>query len=194
MSNKDHNNKEDVAVAFEEMYSIYFNRIKSFCYNYLRDEAVAKCTTQEVFITVWENRANLSFTDEIAPYLFLLAKNRCLNLLKREKIHQKFTDVSRKHTNESINCAALKDVAINSLYSKEIEQLFDVAVKKMPEKVKSTYYLSRFNNFKYEQIAEIQNISVKTVEYRIMFALRILRKILKDYLPLLLGYFANSLF
>jgi len=185
---------DELMEVFEHIYVENFYKIRSFCYNYIRDEAASKCAAQEVFITVWENRHNLDLSNNILPYLFVLAKNRCLNILKQNKVRQKHSDYCFKHTNESVNFSALKDSTINKLYSAEIEHLFVQAMDKLPEKVKSTYSLSRQNNYKYDEIAEIQGISIKTVEYRIMYALRVLRIVLKDYLPILLGYIFTNLF
>ena len=58
----------------------------------------------------------------------------------------------------------------------------------MPQKIKNSFCLNRFGNLKYEEIAKLDGVTVKTVEYRISVALRILRKKFKDYLPLFLGY------
>lgn len=187
--------KEDnSAFAFEQMYISYFHKIKSFCIGYLKDEEESKCIAQEVFVIVWNNRENLVFTDDLLPYLFILAKNQALNILKKKKSRQKHMDHDLRQKRESLNYSALKDTTISTLYSKEIDRLVGNALKKMPESVSSTFLLSRLKNLKYEEIASLQGISVKTVEYRMMFALRVLRKILIDYLPILLGYIYAKLF
>jgi len=186
--------KSNTTKAFEQMYVSNYHKIRSFCNGYLKDENVSRCVAQDVFVAVWSNRANLSFSDELLPYLFVLAKNMCLNILKREKVKQNYKDYKTRIGRESLNYASLKEVSINSLYGKEVEELLKKAVSQMPETVKSTFCLSRFSDMKYGEIAKCQNISVKTVEYRIMCALRILRRTLRDYLPVILGYISTRLF
>jgi RNA polymerase sigma-70 factor (ECF subfamily) len=56
----------------------------------------------------------------------------------------------------------------------------------LPDGIRETFVLNRFEGFTYQQIATQENISVKTVEYRISKALAILRKDLGDYLLFLL--------
>ncbi|MFA5848514.1 MAG: RNA polymerase sigma-70 factor [Bacteroidales bacterium] len=188
------NEKNNSASAFEEIYLSYYHKIRSFCRNYLRDDDLSKSVAQEVFVAVWNNRENLNFSDELLPYLFILAKNRCLNILKRDKVQHCYSEYGFNYNRESLNYDSLKDSTINVLYGNEVEHLLNEALLKMPETVRSTFCQSRFRNLTYEEIAGIQNISIKTVEYRIMYALRVLRKILKDYLPILLGYLSAELF
>ena len=61
----------------------------------------------------------------------------------------------------------------------------------MPQKVRETFVLSRKKGFKNKEIAQIQQINIRTVEIRISQAYRILRKQLKDYLPLALWFFCH---
>ncbi len=182
------------ASAFEQMYVANYHKIRSFCNHYLRDDNLSKNVAQDVFVSVWNNRENLSFSDELLPYLFVLAKNMCLNILKREKVKQNYSDYGKSQNRDALNYASLRDSSIGLLYGNEVEKLLNEAMQKMPESVRSTFYLSRFKRLKYDDIAKSQKISVKTVEYRIMYALRILRIKLKDYLPILLGYLSLRLF
>ena len=72
------------------------------------------------------------------------------------------------------------------LMNSEVEALMKESMEKMSPSIKETFLLCRFKEKKYEEVAKIQNVSVKTIEYRIMCALRILRKDLKDFLGLFL--------
>ena len=64
------------------------------------------------------------------------------------------------------------------------------AIWSEPESYRVAFEMHRFQNKTYQEIAEELNISSKTVDYRIQQALKQLRKELKDYLPLLLFFFA----
>jgi RNA polymerase sigma-70 factor (ECF subfamily) len=188
------NKKSNSAFAFEQMYISNYHKIRSFCFGYLRDYDASKCVAQDVFVVVWNNRKNLVFSDELLPYLFILAKNMCLNILKREKVKKNYNEYGKRSIRNFLNYSSLKDSSLGLLYGQEIEKLINNAMQKMPETVRSTFCLSRFKNLKYEEIAKYQGISVKTVEYRIMYALRILRNVLSDYLPVILGYLLMKLF
>ena len=72
----------------------------------------------------------------------------------------------------------------------ELTQKIEKAILNLPESYRIAFEMHRFQNKTYQEIAEELNISSKTVDYRIQQALKQLRKELKDYLPLLLFFFA----
>ncbi len=177
-----HENTRIMTEAFEQMYISNFHKIKSFCFGYLKDDATAESISQDVFVAAWDNRNNLEFSNELLPYLFVVAKNKCLNEIKRNKLKKIHSVYFHGKSKEDVFYASLKAVQLDLLYSKDLESELNKIIKKLPETVKSTFRLSRAGNKKYEEIAKIENISVKTVEYRIMFALRELRKALEKHL------------
>ena len=63
----------------------------------------------------------------------------------------------------------------------------------MKEPVRSAFHLSRFCNMTNEEVAKELGISVKTVEYRISSALRILKKNLRDFIPVVVIMLSNLL-
>lgn len=67
----------------------------------------------------------------------------------------------------------------------ELTEHINKAIKELPDTYRDTFALSRFGELTNTQIATKLGVSVKTVEYRISQALKILRVRLRDYLPLL---------
>ncbi len=67
--------------------------------------------------------------------------------------------------------------------SKRIQETID----ELPISYKETFIMQRFHNISYKGIAEVLNVSPKTIDYRIQQALKILRIKLKEYLPFLLS-------
>lgn len=176
---------------FEEIYREHFKKVKFFAYGYLYDHEKAENIAQDVFLALWGQMENLDKNGEILPFLLVMAKYRCLNWLRREKYHEKFK--KKVVSDYDISITALSEESSTSLYYSEIENLIYTAIEKMPDKVKGTFVLSRFKNFKNREIAQLQNISEKTVEYRMSLAFKVLRKSLKDYVYLIL-LFASKIF
>lgn len=172
------------AKLFEDIYRRHFKKVVYFAFRYLNDQEKAHNIAQDVFLALWGQMEIMDKNGDVLPYLFILTKYRCLNWLRKEKQHEKFK--SNTLTDYDISITALTDESSTSLFQSEIELLVNESLKKMPDKVKETFVLSRFKNLKNKEIATLQNISVKTVEYRISFAFRVLRKILKDYVSILL--------
>lgn len=180
------NNSE---ILFGKIYATYLHKVQFFANSYLHDFDLAKNVAHDVFVSFWEKWDDIDFEREILPYLLTLTKNKCLNILRKDKVAKKFQDFSKINYNkEFLDYIALKDSSATRLYSNEVETILSLTMNEMPDKVREAFYLSRFNNMKYEEIANMLGVSVKTIENRIMSALKILRVNFKDYLPQLIGF------
>ena len=167
---------------FEETYLSHLKKVQFYANSYLCDQAEAKSVAQDVFLALWENLDEIDTEKDILPYLIVVAKFKCMNILRKRHYHQKYRDSKNsKYLRGVLAYEALNDFTSTYLYSSEIMELVEKSLGQMPETVKSTYVLSRERNLKNHEIAELQLISVKTVEYRINYALKILRKNLQDY-------------
>ncbi|PKP05775.1 MAG: hypothetical protein CVU10_10535 [Bacteroidetes bacterium HGW-Bacteroidetes-5] len=176
-------------LVFEEIYALHLHKVQFFAYNYIRDWDNAKSISNEVFTSIWNNRSKIDFNRDMLPYLLVVTRNKCLNVLKKEKTEREFLKYSGNQITENeLNYLSLENPSSTILYSKEIKRIFGESLQLMNDKIKNTFCLNRFGNLSYEEIAKLEGVTVKTVEYRISVALRVLRIKFKDYLPFYLGY------
>lgn len=172
----------DPELYFEDTYRCHLKKVEFYACNYLGDRTEARNVAHDVFMTLWENLERIDTQKDILPYLIVVAKFKCMNILRKRSYHKKYRDrKSEKYLRDMLAYEALNDYTSTQLYSSEIMELVAQSLEQMPEAVKSTYVLSRERNLKNHEIAELQLVSVKTVEYRINCALKILRKNLRDY-------------
>jgi len=175
------NNKHD---TFTKIYTDYSCRVKYFAYSYLKDMQAAESITHDVFLALWNKWQSIDVTQNVLSYLMVSTKNACLNYIRKEKHLTNFRDYSQKFNKDTINYTALADESSTALYSQEIKRALSKALDQMPQNLKSTFILSRFKRMKYEEIAKLQGISTKTVEFRISSVLKLLRSYLKNFLIL----------
>ncbi|PKO98428.1 MAG: hypothetical protein CVU13_10455 [Bacteroidetes bacterium HGW-Bacteroidetes-8] len=176
-------------LVFEEIYALHLHKVQFFAYNYVQDWDNAKSISNEVFTSIWNNRSKIDFNREMLPYLLVVTRNKCLNVIKKQKTEREFLKYSGNRITESeLNYLTLDNPSSTILYSKEIKRIFGESLQLMNDKIKNTFCLNRFGNLSYEEIAKLDGVTVKTVEYRISVALRVLRIKFKDYLPFFLGY------
>lgn len=176
--------------AFEAVYNEFFGVLYHLCLTYLHDEKTAEEIVQDTFLKLWEIRENVNDQTNIRNFLYTITKNNCLNTLRNQKISLMYQK-NMKYLEMQFNYEAMEKLG-NYIQFEELRNKIEDAIMKLPEDVADTFRLSRFEELSYREIAEKQNISVKTVEARISKALRILRVELKDYLPLL--YLITRLF
>lgn len=175
--------------AYKEIYDDFFGMLYHLSCQYLHDELIAEEIVQDTFLKLWEIRKTLNEQFNIRNYLYTLTKNNCLNCLRNQKIalkHQK----SLLYFEIQYNEMALERLGSYIEYE-ELIQRVDRTISSLPEELKGTFLLSRDEELSYKKIAAIQSVSVKTIEARISKVLKILRLELKDYLTILLLFFAS---
>ncbi|MFA5849379.1 MAG: RNA polymerase sigma-70 factor [Bacteroidales bacterium] len=179
---------------FDKAYLQYFPKVQHFAYSYLNDNEGANSVAQEVFMSVWEDKDKFSQAQDILGYLIVLTRNRCLNILRRRVIEEKFKSNRSKQLLDQINYQALSNNIVSNILEKEVSTIVTSTLNKMPDKVKATFLLSRSGNLKQHEIARLQGVALRTVESRLKKAVTILKKSLKDYLSIaLLMSIINSL-
>ncbi|MBS2211778.1 RNA polymerase sigma-70 factor [Carboxylicivirga mesophila] len=167
--------------AFELLYHRYFRKLCAFTNKYLNDYEATQEVVQEVFYSIWKNRADLNAHKSITAYLFQLAKNKSLNIIKHSQVEDKYLNV--------IKSAYLQGDFVDthdSLLAKEIDIKTQEVIDSLPAQCRKIFLMSRHEGKKHKEIAEELNISVKTVETQIGRALKVFRKELKEYLTTVL--------
>jgi len=169
--------------AFEEIYNEFFGVHYHLCLQYIHNEKAAEEIVQDTFLKLWEIRNTLNDQINIRNFLYTITKNNCLNYLRNQKISMKHIE-NMKYMEMQFNYEALEKLG-NYIQFEELRSKIEEAIAQLPEELVETFQLSRFEELSYKEIAEKQNISIKTVEARISKALRILRVELKDFLPMI---------
>ncbi|MEN6618710.1 MAG: RNA polymerase sigma-70 factor [Rikenellaceae bacterium] len=179
--------------AFEEIYLKFLHKVVYFAYQYLSDMNQSKCVAHDVFLSLWENRSLIDVNGNLQSYILTMTRNKCVNILKHNLVKAKYNS-STENATRNINYEALSDKSADLLLTNEFMAKFHYALSMLPEKTREAFLMSRFKRFSYEDISRQQSVSVKNVEYRIMQALKLLRKELKDFLPVALGLLTASLY
>jgi RNA polymerase sigma-70 factor (ECF subfamily) len=160
---------------FEQLFRGLFRPLCGFAMKYVMDEDEAKNIVHDVFITVWEKFEQLPSDTNYRSYLYTAVRNRSLNYIRDKKKHVVLEKL-QEHEPAEIN---------TTLESSELEREIELAIESLPEKCRMVFEMHRFEGFKYAQIAEKMQISVKTVEAQMSKALSILREHLADFLMIL---------
>ncbi|MGM0507183.1 MAG: RNA polymerase sigma-70 factor, partial [Bacteroidota bacterium] len=151
---------------------------------FVQEESIAEELVQEVFAWIWENREHLQITEKLRPYLYKAVKNHALNFLKHHKLEVKYNARWSENYKDFV-IQAPSELESEQLRLEKIRNIIGQAIEDLPPRSKMTYKLHRFDGLTYQEIADVMNISVKTVESQMTRTLQILRKRLANILPLL---------
>lgn len=167
---------------FEEIYTKYLPRIVSFAYGYLNNTQEAQNVAQDVFIAFWRSKDNVILQEKVLPYLIVITKNQCLNILKRNNRAKEYCIRSLDEKTTYLNTVALGNRGAMKIYETEVNTLINKAVSQMKPKIRETFLKSRVKGLKNREIAQNEGVAESTIEARIKIALLIMKKLLKDYL------------
>ncbi|GAB4282361.1 MAG: sigma-70 family RNA polymerase sigma factor [Marinilabiliales bacterium] len=161
---KQSGNSDFIGVLFERYYALCYG----VCLKYLKDKEKSK----DVVINVFEKILNSSDNLEISSFnswLYSVAKNQCLMLLRTEKRRVEREKIYSENIDLSIN--------IDNEAHKELVQ----AVKQLDSGQKECISLLYFEKKSYKEISEITGYPMKKVKSYIQNGKRNLKKILNDY-------------
>lgn len=160
--------------AYCILYALYKKRIIRFAFSFLKSEELAEDVFQDTFIALWKRRAFLNPDASISSYLYTIARNRVLNILRdlkpEDKVHEEI--LSQAIDNSS-------DVS-SKLEAKELENIIVEATKNLTPRQREVFEMSRNEGMSHKKISEKLGISVYTVQEHISLSLKVLRQAIKE--------------
>jgi RNA polymerase sigma-70 factor (ECF subfamily) len=166
--------------AFTELYNRYWDKTFAVAYHRLDDEQEAEEVVQEVFLSIWQRRAQLKLSHTLATYLSVAVKYRVINHLDKQYRREQHLDELSFGYDET------HDSTTQWLDEKELRERLEQGISQLPEKCRIVFLLSRDENKTYAEIATELGISQKTVEAHMSKALSSLRQSLGVSLPVLI--------
>lgn len=167
----------DDEIAFRHLFDIYTPGLLRFSYSIVKKKELAEEVVSDVFFKVWVHRSRLPGIENFKAYLFTSSRNTALNYLDKEKRN-------RAIQLEDIEVPLQMDEICpeSELISKELREAIAKAIDHLPERCKLIYSLAKIEQLKYKEIAEILDISVKTIDHQLTIAIKKIGEEIKKYM------------
>ena len=117
-----------------------------------------------------------------------VVKHKSLNHLRNQRIREDIEQNLWTHMERirKLKITTLEACDPEELFSSEAQRLINEGLESLPEKTRTIFIMSRYENKTHKEIADHFHLSTKSIEFHISKALGILRKKLKDYFPFFL--------
>ena len=162
--------------AFRIIMDKWYSRLLNFANGYLNNEENAKEVLQDVFLRLWDHRQKLNDNTILNAYLFTLTRNRCIDLIRRERLMLQFrSDKQKEYLRLTENFDALSDPILDDIFAEEIQVEINRAITGLPEQCRKVFIMSRSNGLKIREISEALELSEKTVESHLTKALKAIK-------------------
>jgi RNA polymerase sigma-70 factor (ECF subfamily) len=164
-----------VSVDFWEIYDIYYGPVRMFIMKLVGDAWAADDLTQETFMKVRENLDGLRDSSKLRPWVFRIARNRCLDFFR-----------SRTPENVAPNMMSGPQNSVEPLAEMQLEQYqmsecVQDKIHMLPEALRVVLILSDTMELSQKEIADILDIKAGNVKVRLHRARKALKEILERY-------------
>lgn len=178
--------KQGDATAFATLVDKYKQPVMNLAWRTLRDETEAEDLAQNVFVQAWKSAARYQATAKFSTWLFTIARNLCLNEIRRRTRHPaESLDQTREDDGEQ-PLFQVEDkrlaAAPDELLRGELERKVDEALDSLPENQRLALAMCRQEELSYEEMAEVLGCSLSATKSLIHRARETLKARLKPYL------------
>ncbi|MBI2619175.1 MAG: RNA polymerase sigma-70 factor [Ignavibacteriales bacterium] len=164
--------------AFEALFRTYYPRLCRFAFRLTGSRSTAEELVQDIFVRLWKNRTAWTPLGSVRTYLYRAVRNQAINYQK----HQNLTGSDDVDLEKVLSELPGPE---EELYEKELQKAVGEAVELLPPRCRAIFLLHRVEGLTYAEIAQVLDLSTKTVETQMGRALKTLRRLLVHYLPTL---------
>ena len=186
--------KNGVDAAYKYLYDQHYQILCHVAAQYVKDDFLAETIVGDVIFHLWEVRETIEIETSLRSYLMTCVRHRCMDYLKSQH-HQREVSESNASLRDFPVLQYVKDddYPLGRLLEKELESEIMSAINRLPDECRRVFNMSRFENRKYEEIANELKISVNTVKYHIKHALALLHEELGKYLAVAMMILIESM-
>lgn len=161
--------QKDDKVAFYNIYERYSKRLYGFVLRYVKLKIDAEEIVQEVFVKIWEARNKIDVYSSFEYFLFTIAYNTTMSLLRKRSSEKKYLDHLK-----AVQIANAPDL-VDEIHFNELKEKVNLLLNELTPRQKEIFQLSREEGLSHEEIAKKLDISVNTVKKHIVNTLAYLK-------------------
>jgi len=158
--------------AFVSLYNRYKGPVYAFCYKMLLDSDAAQDVMQETFLRVYENRDRLMKSGAFKSWVFTIARNQCLNWLRKSGRHVAISE-------EGHELPPSSDTPFTRMEKSEQIRFVTRFLESLRPEYREVLILREYQNLSYEEIAAVTRSSLSAVKSRLFKARRKLAELME---------------
>ncbi len=158
--------KKDDKDAFNRLFKYYFPQLISYVTAIVKQPTLAEEVVGDVFVGLWKNRQMIHTIKSLPYYLYAASKNTAINYLTRNKPNE-YIDIESIDFNANVSTSTPESKLIEK---EEMERVLK-AVNTLPHRCRMIFRLVKEEKLSHKEVAQLMDISTKTVEKQITIAL-----------------------
>ncbi len=179
--------KQGDMAAFEELVERHKQPLLNYTTRMLRDPTEAEDVAQNAFVRVFSARNSFRFKAHFCSWLYTIARNLCLNELRRRSRHwagplEAQQDECERSLVYQADIHARCATAAEAIIGRELKEQIDEAVAALPEPQRTAILLLHDEELSYDQIAAVLDKSIAATKSLIHRGRQALKTRLMPYL------------
>jgi RNA polymerase sigma-70 factor (ECF subfamily) len=170
--------------AFRQLIEQFSEKVYNLCLGILHDHHDAEDATQEIFTTVYLSVSQFKGESKLSTWIYRVSVNKCQEHIRKRTRKKRFgflTTLDKAEIGDgSSNRANFFHPGV-ALEDKERSAILFGAIEQLPENQKIAFSMHKLEGIPYEEVAEIMEVSLSSVESLIFRAKQNLKKLLGDY-------------
>jgi RNA polymerase sigma-70 factor, ECF subfamily len=170
--------------TFQILVETYQRMVVNTCFGIVHNKSDAEDLAQDVFLEIFLTAKNFRGDSKISTWLYQIATNRSLNLIRNNKRKRLFQSIEETFTGGRNQASEISenggDQPDKNITDQQRSDLLHRAIDQLPEKQRIAFTLNKYEELPYQQIAEIMEISLASVESLIHRAKKNLQEQLLD--------------
>jgi RNA polymerase sigma-70 factor (ECF subfamily) len=148
--------------AFEKIYNLYSARIFGNVFKMVKSKSIAQEILQDVFLKVWDSRANIDQEKSFRSYLFRIAENKVYDFFRKASRDKRIRTLLLTAATEQY------DHIEEYLLRKENSLLLQNAISSLSPQRQQVFRLCKLEGKTYEEVSRDLGISQSTISDHIV--------------------------
>jgi RNA polymerase sigma-70 factor (ECF subfamily) len=160
--------------SFKRLYLFYYGKLFNLAKSLVKQDELAEEITNDVFMNLWARRASLAEINNFTYYCYTSVKNKALTCLSKNQLKSVNID------DVNVDVADSSATGEDKLVCEDLTKLINTTLSKLSDQCRLVFKLVKEDGLKYREVADLLDISIKTVEYHMGNALKTLAQGLRD--------------
>jgi RNA polymerase sigma-70 factor (ECF subfamily) len=150
-------------LAWEALVRRYQSRVYSVAWHYMRNAEEARDLAQEIFVRIYERLETFRGEQAFLPWMLRLARNACIDALRRRKARPPATDVA---IDDAVQLPSPTPTPEQTSAARSTRELLYRAMERLSESDREILMLKEIQGLKVEEISSLLKVPTGTVKSR----------------------------
>ena len=161
------NARQGDQAAFEQLVRLYEKRVFALTLRMCRNPEDAAEAAQEAFLSAWQGLAFFRGESSFATWLYRLASNACVDLLRREGRRQSAAGPSLNDEEARVDVPDPAPSPQERAEQAELREQIEAGLQALTPDHRQVLILREMHQLSYDEIAQTLDVDVGTVKSRI---------------------------